>query len=377
MPDDERLFASRNYDGRAEVLPMALAAPIEHDDAVEWVVPEFSKRRVDKAGKVFCDPEADEDERSEAAAIVNNWRAAHGFPLNGMQVALRNRARTVDPNATVAQRLKRMASIEAKLTRLDRFRLTDIQDIGGCRAIVSNVAALRELMAKYDRGRENHELKKVDDYVWDRGPRHTGYRSVHYVYSYQGTTRAEFDSLRIELQLRTRLQHAWATAVETVGTFTDQPLKAGHGDPEWLRFFALASCEIAYREHTPRVDGTPTTRRLVRAELRALAEELQVVKRLRAYQTTMHVGEHGLEDGTALHYFILVLTAGGTEVSIYGFTKRELEWATDSYQQYERDLPNADVVLISVDDLQSIKRAYPNNFADTGEFLSVIEAATR
>jgi hypothetical protein len=46
-----------------------------------------------------------------------------------------------------------------------------------------------------------------------------------------------------EIQLRSRLQHAWATTVETVDTFTRQAIKTGGGKAEWRRFF-FADTEV-------------------------------------------------------------------------------------------------------------------------------------
>jgi len=50
------------------------------------------------------------------------------------------------------------------------------------------------------------------------------------------------------MQIRSRVQHAWATAVETVDMFSGQALKSSHGDDKWLRFFAVAASEMAYIE---------------------------------------------------------------------------------------------------------------------------------
>lgn len=58
-----------------------------------------------------------------------------------------------------------------------------------------------------------------------------------------------------ELQIRTKLQHAWATAVEAMGTFLGEALKAGHGPAAWRDFFATASAAIAHVESTPPVPG--------------------------------------------------------------------------------------------------------------------------
>jgi len=57
--------------------------------------------------------------------------------------------------------------------------------------------------------------------------------------------------LLLELQLRTRLQHTWATAVETMGTFRGEALKSRQGSKEWLEFFALISSAFAHVEKTP------------------------------------------------------------------------------------------------------------------------------
>ncbi len=80
-------------------------------------------------------------------------------------------------------------------------------------------------------------------------PKEDGYRSYHLIYQYKGSLQtACYNKLRIEVQLRTKLQHAWATAVEAVGIFTKQALKSNIGDKDWLRLFALMSSEIAFDE---------------------------------------------------------------------------------------------------------------------------------
>lgn len=43
------------------------------------------------------------------------------------------------------------------------------------------------------------------------------------------------------MQIRTAIQHSWATAVEMVGLFRKESLKSGLVDIKWLRFFELVS----------------------------------------------------------------------------------------------------------------------------------------
>lgn len=62
------------------------------------------------------------------ALIPTFWNRSTPFSFSGQGVA---------GNSLVAQRIKRLYSIRHKLKRFPTMRLTQIQDIGGCRAIVS------------------------------------------------------------------------------------------------------------------------------------------------------------------------------------------------------------------------------------------------
>src|SRR5438270_11039884 len=84
-----------------------------------------------------------------------------------------------------------------------------------------------------------------------------------------------YNGLRIEIQLRSRLQLAWATAVETVSTFTGQALKSNIGDDAWKRFFALMGSSIARREGTSIIPNTPESRNELRRELRDCSQQLE------------------------------------------------------------------------------------------------------
>lgn len=72
------------------------------------------------------------------------------------------------------------------------------------------------------------------------------------MYTYVGRKgRAVHDGRRFEVQIRTQLQHAWATTVEAVGLFRGEQLKNHQGSAECLRFFELISGELAEAESCP------------------------------------------------------------------------------------------------------------------------------
>jgi hypothetical protein len=220
-----------------------------------WTTPGFSRQQVNAAGMALVEPGCTSDQREYAIGIINNWRSSHAFPLNTFQMYLRGKTKQVDKHGVVAQRIKRLSAIELKLRLIPDLRLAQMQDIGGCRAVVRSIKAVNELHGLYKQTQFKHELVHFDNYI--ESPRDTGYRSIHLVYRYYSDKNEAHNDLKIEMQLRTRLQHAWATAVETVGTFRQQSLKSGIGDKEWLRFFALMGSVIALRERTPLVSDTP------------------------------------------------------------------------------------------------------------------------
>lgn len=187
-----------------------------------WAVPQFSKKQINAAGKKLIDWGDNVFAYLDALEKINNWRSIHGHPLNTFQTTLRIKGRQVDPHVLVAQRIKRLSSIEAKLRRFPTMTLSQMQDIGGCRAILTSAEDVHALVSSYQRSDLKHKLHTIDDYM--NNPKGTGYRGVHLIYSYFSDKVDTYNSLKIEMQLRSSYMHAWATAVEIVGTFTGKLL---------------------------------------------------------------------------------------------------------------------------------------------------------
>ncbi|MGH9418681.1 MAG: RelA/SpoT domain-containing protein, partial [Thermoanaerobaculia bacterium] len=109
---------------------------------MQWTTLHFSRSEVDAAGRCLVENGHGSDSE-HALIVVNDWRAAHGFALNTFQVGLRTRARSVYEHALVAQRLKRVSSIIAKLRRYPTMNLSRMQDIVGCRAVMETARQVR------------------------------------------------------------------------------------------------------------------------------------------------------------------------------------------------------------------------------------------
>jgi putative GTP pyrophosphokinase len=211
----------------------------------------FSKNEVNRAGEILRNEEQGVDELTWAEEVLENWRGRHAYPINTFQATLRNKLKIIDKKALIAQRLKRSPSIVSKLQRFLKMQLSRMQDIGGLRAVVNDIKNARELEENYKKSHFQHELVGEKDYI--SCPKKTGYRGIHLIYRYKNRNVPEYDGLQLELQIRTQLQHIWATSVETVGTFLNNSLKSSEGPKAWLSFFALIGSAFAISDKTFKV----------------------------------------------------------------------------------------------------------------------------
>lgn len=344
--------------------------------AMAMTVPQFNRNEVNKAGRVLHDTNASDSEIDEALVIINNWRSSHNFPLNTFQTTLRHKARLIDPECLVAQRIKRLASMQQKLRRFQSMKLSQMQDIGGCRAVMSSIDLVKLLVRGYKESHIKHRLDHVKDYI--QNPKASGYRGMHMIYAYFSDKKDTYNGLKIEIQIRTKLQHAWSTAVETNGTFLRQSLKSSQGEADWLRFFELMGSAIALRENCPPVEGTPRTKKALRLEIKEYARRLEVKKRMISYNHALKTiaPEVFSKD---YHYYLLQLDIEQNSINIRGYKQAELQQASDDYLEVEKrvlESQSSDAVLVSAESVDALKQAYPNYFLDTANFLKALDDAT-
>jgi ppGpp synthetase/RelA/SpoT-type nucleotidyltranferase len=174
---------------------------------MDWAKPSYSRSQVDRAGVCLAKRVGTPEDIGHAVEVMNNWRASHSYPLNTFQMTLRNRARKIYPHANPVQRLKRAVSIETKLEYNPSMRLSRMQDIAGCRAIMPNVLLVDRLANRYMRS-DYHQFVKEFDYI--REPKGSGYRGIHLTYLYVADDDRFYmhDGQSVEIQLRSAHQHA-------------------------------------------------------------------------------------------------------------------------------------------------------------------------
>jgi hypothetical protein len=258
-----------------------------------------------------------------------------------------------------------------------------MQDIGGCRAVIRSVAHVDRLVSLYEAAVAKNPTARaqfVKKYDYIAEPKRDGYRSVHLIFKYRSSAREKrpWNGLRIELQIRSRLQHAWATAVETVDIFTAQALKTGGGKEEWRRFFLLMAAAIAGFERRPSCPECPEDPVQLRNELRAAERNLNVTSALRSWTEAMNVLPPRTTRDAGV--YLLYLDAAEDIAEITGFTDAEQAKASEAYLATERlirDKPTAQAVLVSAGSVQALRTAFPNYFADTRVFLDAVGRAIR
>lgn len=322
--------------------------------------------------------------------IVSYWRGEHTFALNKAYDFIKKEAKSIDKNAFVAKRLKRLPSIidkyKVQKKRNKNIKLPSMQDIGGCRVVVSSIKKVYHLI---DRITKNSTFDIRDDYI--EKPNATGYKSVHLVGKFLDK---EGKERKIELQIRTELQHSWATAVEIIDIFTDQKIKSNTLKNDWTYFFKNCSAIFTSIEKYSESKGEKfsTIRKRVIGKLNKINDPKILTKLKQLYKTshklkamesfemysasikatTRHIDIVNYKNGYVL-INVKKKNQSLYEVNTKLFSIEHSEEANKEYLMLEKKSIKDDnigiIALISTSAVGGIKEAYPNYFADSEVFL--------
>ncbi len=341
---------------------------------MKWIEPKYSKTKVDKAGKLL---KSDTGNKllPKNLDIILNWRAAHAYPMQIMLDWLRRRALDIDKNAIAVQRLKRFSSIRKKLLSENNMCLSRMEDIGGCRVVLDDYKQVCQLYDKLMKSETENILWRKRNYILH--PKSSGYRSIHLVYKYN-CSKEKYKGLPVELQIRSSIQHSWATAVELVGTFTGEALKASKGNETWLEFFKLVSFEFAKLEDSNSTVYSKNNESF--RKIKCLESQLDVIKRLNAFKVAAKQLSK-LESSSKLEskkaYYILKLDVKKRTINARRYNINQLEKASNFYDSEEEENlenPDCDIVMIAAQSIKELKKAYPNYFSNTTNFVKNLRA---
>ncbi|MEH8149767.1 RelA/SpoT domain-containing protein [Aeromonas veronii] len=328
---------------------------------------QHSKKEIGRAGERLVVSAKDSTPYDDIDInILHSWRMAHLYPLQQIEFYLEREALKINPKVITSSRIRRTPSIITKLIRFPGMKLHKMQDLGGCRAILANVDEVYKLDREIQNLKFQHQLIRVDDYMKDVKP--SGYRSMHLVYAFNNKKYPELNGLRIEIQVRTTIQHSWATAVEMVGLFRRESLKSSLGDESWLRFFRLVS-DLFHMIDSNNVGHYHQTS----DEIKALAKKLRVFEVLDAYNQVVQHIENDIKTDSGV--YVILLDTEKRWVKIDNFKNQNFKAAADAYIQAEKYCiknDSCEVAMVSVNDISQLKNAYPAYFLDTKTFLNNI-----
>jgi len=160
--------------------------------------------------------------------LLEDYRRSFGEAYKAVVRTIRQREGS--PTGRLA---KSTRSIVEKLRR-ESIRLSQMQDIAGCRVVVANIVEQEQFVAYL---RTDFPGASVID---RRDNPSYGYRAVHIIAMISGKP--------VEIQVRTALQHLWADLSEKSSDVLDPTIKYGGGPDEWRDFLTKSSESVAAYE---------------------------------------------------------------------------------------------------------------------------------
>ena len=322
-----------------------------------------SNTRLDKIGTKL--KKSDDILKGELRDL-QEWRNSFSSILDYYHKKLKEKVSSGDIVA-IAKRIKRIESIRIKLKRFKTMRLSTLQDIAGIRLILKDKSALDRAFAEIRGSQKRHTLKRLDDY--SGSPKEDGYRGVHLVYQTDS-------SKMIEIQLRTQLEHIWATAVEIYGALQFTSFKTGEGKEEWKEFFRYLSSYFAILEKSRLLSEHDRLSNVkIKSKLKKYIKKLQVIERLNAASSGIEVIVNKRSQGRSGKYALLELDLlnGVTKIDI--FNKSEVPVAIKEYTQRELAIgpeESKNIVFVNIESVENIQKTYPNYFLNTKKLLELL-----
>lgn len=313
----------------------------------------ISRKQATAAGKILkeLNCQQNSEEYGKQILILDSWRHQHEEPA---QIFFKKLVGIINkyPDSMATYRLKRKESILKKLYRSNgNFDLGAMDDIAGCRAIVNSLSEVYEVYNEILNLQEAGEIdiKKTKDYI--KNPEKSGYRSLHVIIK-QTLKQENIDrQYRIELQIRTKLQHYWSTAVEAMSEIDNveykDPTLVSEGNTRiqsCLQFFKVISklfacCENNDDELKEELANSVRTN----DKFKEIIEDLKAARN----SVTINMQKNSTQGGEGL--YLLELSRETQELTIYSYTMDCVEKAIKNYNSKENSSINNEANKIQYD----------------------------
>ncbi len=166
----------------------------------------------------------------ECLYMLEAYRVSYKDAVSYVYNRLYSFAQRVNEESIVAYRIKRIESIITKLHYRPEMMLDRMGDIAGCRCILNSEYELNKVLNLL---KSNLIVTSIKDRI--STPKSSGYRSLHVF------IKNPEDEKIVEVQLRTKYHHNWATLVEITDLLYDERIKNGTPRTELGRLHFLLS----------------------------------------------------------------------------------------------------------------------------------------
>lgn len=321
-----------------------------------------SKSKIDRSGTALAqDSYRSDDDFFELDEVFDDYRKAHLQPLTELTLGLQNWLTDFGASYYIAQRLKRKPQILRKLNRL-HVRLTQLQDIGGCRIIVNenkDVSKLRRFIEQKVQLDSDFTIIRKTDYR-EKGRDTTGYRALHILVNHSG--------YKLELQIRSNIQHYWAESIERTSVIYGHYLKEEEGAHEVIAYFKHLS-DVFYEIESGR-NPTPH-QKLSIDKLRKSAEKIIVESDTNRIFDS-YVNEDIIKKlaevesrASGFNNWIMVFDWNTGSFITWDRVGRDPDKAVDAYRRYEQQFTSAygfEVVMIGSSDISTVQKTHSHYF---------------
>lgn len=339
----------------------------------------ISKRSVDEAGNAIrkyillkglssANTDSEEERYKAALTTLKTYRELLSPSLKLLEALLEEKLKRLDlfEDSIVSSRTKRLTSITNKLQKRKSMRLSQMDDIVGIRVTLPDIQSVNKFIndesdCEIFNCEQISNNFSVNDYL--SKPKDDGYRGVHRVFKCKSGSSFE---INLELQIRSKIQHEWATVVEILSIVDKVSYKAGKGDKKTLEFLKLTSVLFSIAEDAP---VAPSYENLSLSDLcdnlQALDDELQIIKKLTEVNSILSSCKN-----YDSNYYLIQLDIKRRETIVHQLDDEKE--TNDKYTLLERQYRHSDrynVVLVSIDDCKKIEDAYPNYFLNPNDFI--------
>lgn len=288
-----------------------------------------------------------------------------------------------------ASRNKRIETIISKLRRPEKPKLDRIHDIAGTRIIFENIKSLEDYIDIL----ENTELvnfkEKINEdknrYNYIKNPKSDGYRSIHKVFYYSSnipySTLNEksfnLENKKIELQLRTRLQHIWATTVEIYDIINKSNIKTGtHNKLETKEGLFFKKCSLVFEG----IESNDVEKIKINInEIFRDKDLVEIYNRLKGIKNIKNIQLPKTLGSDEVFILITDLNKGKTTFfttePIEKNDKQDTFLINASYRRLEEKNTKGEYILLllTLGDIKKLKNVYPNYFLNTNKFISILK----